>query len=250
MCKDFNLEEYKVEVQRKISEKVEGLTQVASHKYKILCENYSSAVIEPEPYPGYTVIAKPFPIDQANQQELERVQKSLFKSVSGFVPSPPDSFHLTVAELLSGQTFTALMKQPEWDAAFAGRVNDLLDRRAVQDSDMTIRGIIAGIGAFPGVVVAIVDFDSEIEYGRIIELRNTIYGDRALMSSSVKRSYPFLGHITLGYLESAPVRGLDEVLSVIRLKEPFGWEFNINGVGLHHFSNLSTYSKAGPIYRL
>ena len=65
---------------------------------------YNSGTREPLPFPGYTILAEPYPLNlniNINiQQELINIQNKLEKQVNGFVPVPPETFHLTIADLI------------------------------------------------------------------------------------------------------------------------------------------------------
>lgn len=249
MIKDYDYDTYQRTTRRRTSKKVESLTQRRAGKYQI--HSFNKAKTKPIAYPGLTILASPFLIDEKNTGRLKHIQNSLQNNVLGFAPVAPSSFHMTIADLICGDNYVQLSKLPGNDDYFKRVVKELLKNASLRSKGDPVQACIVGIGSFPGVVIALVDFKTEDDYRKIIDLRNQIYKDQLRIDFGVKRKFPFQGHITLGYLETAPPKGLDNALSFIRSKEDFNdWEFEINKVGLYSFRNISEYRLESDPYAI
>jgi 2'-5' RNA ligase len=253
MGKHLNYDSYQKEIREKAEQLVETLTKKPANRYRIHYRSDSKVQFEPRAYSGYTILARPYPIDFANRSKLEAIQRTLRDNVFGFAPVPSETFHMTIANLVSGNIYEAISETPNLEPTFRRTIETILDDILTPQEEIPLTSHIIGIGSFPGVVVALVDFKRENHYSRIEILRNHIYKNPFLTSSGVRHDRPFLGHITLGYLEAVPPTGLDNVVSNIRLQENFSsddWAFEIREVALHSFRSMSEYQLAGPPHRI
>jgi len=239
MSLDLTHAEYRRGTFERITQSVEALTVSSSGKYSFYCQ-HGTVIVKPNHYSGYTVIADPYPTPNL-QSFVSPIVTTLAESVAGFVPVPIETLHMTVADLVSGARYVAIEQR--------GRTRELEDRvtklLSAWGSDQVI-GHVCGIGSFPSVIVAIVDFEDSVAYNRIVDLRDTIYTDPNLASLGVSRVFPFQGHITLGYLETAPARNLDQKISELRMQNRFGLAVPITCPSLYRFPNMSKYERIGP----
>jgi len=239
MAVDLTFEAHRSELARKAAETVSCFVRGPAGKYRPWSVGGSRFEAEPIPCPGCTVLAKPFPIEGGISALLQGWQNTLASRSTAFVPVPPDSFHMTVADLVAGAEYVELRRDGR-DAALHQRVQSILATHRFEDR---LQGIICGVGAFPISAVAFVDFENSTAYRELLRLRNAIYGDTELSRSGVERRCPFIGHITLGYFESDTPSGIDAALDEIR--NAFSpARFSIDEVGLFVFSDMSHYNEA------
>jgi 2'-5' RNA ligase len=223
---DLEFLEYKAYVQQKCWEKAEDFMAPLGR--------YDGA--RPVPHPGCTVLATPYPVTSIAAQ-LDSLQSGLGAEVHGFARVPSGTYHMTIANLLSGARYeTALGEKTSWDS-FDAEVKSIIGKHRQH----TIDAQIVGLGAFPGAIVAIVDFPSQQDYRKLVELRNDIYSDETVSNFGVPGQSSFLGHITLGYVESRATNGLDLALDKVREQMPVSIPFVIAGAGLYRFSDMSQY---------
>jgi 2'-5' RNA ligase len=228
---DNSFTDYRAQCQEKLQEAV---TTQTSHKYEVFYVNAEHMRVSAAHYPGLTIIAEPYPLLEDNiRADLAVLQNKLIQ-VPGFVPVPASSFHMTIADLISGEAF-----DPTTSGAIRQEIEPILTRWN-RDCDV-LHGHIIGLSTFPGCVIAIVDFTQQSAYERIIALRDALYVNTKLARLNITRPpYPFQGHVTLGYLLTPPTGRLRQVIESHRIfNRPY--KFDIRGAGLYAFANMSAY---------
>ena len=160
---------------------------------------------EPIGHPGYTVITPTFVDESKNISTYARlgdVQHFLLKrlGVATNAPAPVTAFHLTVADLVAGKTYTEKVqgsKQQRLLQALSSVFNQLPLHGG-------IRLQISGLSLFAaGFIIAVAQAADASGYKRLMLLRNAIYDDTQLRDLGVERRFKFTGHITLAYIEDA-----------------------------------------------
>jgi hypothetical protein len=216
----------------------EAPTEEASRRFQFFCTASGAAEIRPRPHAGLTVLAEPSPIrERPVRRKLETIQRGLLQ-VPGFVPVPPDSFHLTLANLISGPDYEEA--GPACIAEIRQALAGVFEGRRFGD-DRPVIGRLRGAVTLSGCVVVAVDF-SEADYGQIVELRQAIYA--ALEGTMPAREHPFFGHVTLGYLASPAREELEAALPLYRDLD--GWTFTVRGAGLYTFHDMTAFCPVGP----
>lgn len=243
MTMDRQFAEYRQSVEQKLSERVEGITQRASGKYRFLATGDDGrASVVPARYPGYTVLAQPYAPSALVGALQPIVDEILAAEIAGFAPVPRDTLHMTVADLVHGVDWNVPPDERKRELIWHAR--NALNRVATDGLEITAS--IRGIGCAPSVVIAVVDFEKESDYAKLMDIRNAVYSGSDLAALGVERGSPFLGHVTLGYLESAPPLGLDEVIGRINDQ----WvevSYEINSAALYSFENMSGYDPVPAI---
>jgi 2'-5' RNA ligase len=158
---------------------------------------------EPVGHPGYTVITPTFVDESENIDTYARlgdVQHFLLKRL-GIVtnaPAPVTAFHLTIADLVAGGTYTEKVqgsKQQQLLQALSFVFNQLA-------LDGEIRLQVLGLSLFAtGFIIAVVGAADASGYERLMLFRNAVYDDTQLCNLGVERKFKFTGHITLAYIE-------------------------------------------------
>jgi 2'-5' RNA ligase len=143
----------------------------------------------PEPRPGCTVLAGPYPITSI-KTEMALLQNQLRGQCPEFAGVPTGTLHMTVADLKAGKEYLGLAADERVElCAEAARILD--GHRFPHNT----AGTIAGIGVFPSVVIALISF-SPAAYQAVMAARDAIHTGLGLCPQ-----FPFVGHITLGYVE-------------------------------------------------
>ena len=239
--KDRSYPEYQDSLASSVGEPLSALTLQPSGRYRFHKE---AKTWKPITCRGITILAEPYPIGGSVVPALKTLQEKIQQLTPDFAPVPPETFHLTVADLIWGDKYTALIQSQGGEiqnTQMFQRVDDIL--KGVDGRLLTQNATIVGVGGFPGAVVAFVNVD-DAAYRSIITFRDKIYSDLILAQYGVFRERPFLGHITLGYIEGVPPQGLDDALNDIRFTTDFTlpqWTFELSDVGIYRFSNMSEY---------
>ncbi len=247
---DLSHTEYRKSLVASVGESLETLSSKPAGKYQL--PSPTTKERKPVDCPGITLLAEPirakdpcnpYAIEGFIAKNLEKLQDKIKGETSRFVPVPPETLHLTVADLLWEERYEVLINSQGSEiqkTPLFQEIDRLLKR--LGGSSTSLSATIVGVGGFPGVVVALVDFESS-DYDRIKSCRDEIYSNFVLANYGVFREYPFLGHVTLGYIEAVPPYRLDSVLNEIRLTNPFGWTFQFETVGIYQFENMSAYKQ-------
>lgn len=159
---------------------------------------------KPRRHAGYTLITPNFPDDAVNIKayvHLGDTQQRFFgKLESGqYVLAPVSAFHLTVARLVSG---------PEYEKRIMGRQDQFFIETLAKEfrqfpSFKSIEMMIRGVSVLPGgFIAALLEAAQEDDYQRLLSFRNQLYGNGTLKSFGVEPKRPFIGHVTLAYIQA------------------------------------------------
>ncbi len=216
----------------------------------------------PEAFPGYSVITPPAAEDGVNQafyQNLQDCQQQLVKNLEPDLIAlvTPESLHLTVADLIWDQSYTAAVNA---DANFETKLCQQIadSSKSYQDSNSTpVRWQIMGLMLRPrAIAVSLVPCD-ENSYDRMIAYRRTIYQNPGLMDLSIEQQYYLTAHITIAYFgnvaQSFDRTNFSNLLQDLNLQ----WidqpqELSISQVELRRFSDMSNYHREAdwPVVKL
>jgi hypothetical protein len=207
----------------------------------------------PEKFPGYSVITPPATVDTANQafyQNLQDCQQQLVKNLEPDLIAlvAPESLHLTVADLIWDQSYTAAVAA---DTNFETKLRQQIGESfsSYQESSPTpVRWQIMGLMLRPrAIAISLVPCD-ENSYDRVTAFRRAIYQNPGLMALSIEQQYYFTAHITIAYFGDVAQpfdrAHFSNVLQDINLQ----WidkpqELSIDQVELRHFSDMTHYHR-------
>lgn len=163
---------------------------------------------EPAPFPGYTVMTPPAGEDAHNQvfySDLETLQKQLHDHLGSelFIPLPPDTFHLTVADLIWGADYQATAQEkPNFDNQLLDCLTRTFQRIQPQDGNLLFKPV--GLMLMNRAIgLCFIPADESTHQG-ITHLRRTLYQNPEIIALGIEPQYPYTAHITLGYLGSIP----------------------------------------------
>lgn len=166
---------------------------------------------QPVPFPGYTVLTPPYQDDLGNESFYHQVtltQQQLIQKIEPnfLIPVPPESFHLTLADLIwennyrdavqTDQNFNQKLKQAISDSFQAYEKLDLEKGQCQWQ--------ILGLLVFPRALVLGLVPCNELSYNKIFQLRRSIYQNQELIGLGIEQQYHFTAHITLGYFDTIP----------------------------------------------
>ncbi|GAB3221111.1 hypothetical protein [Spirosoma arcticum] len=158
-------------------------------------------------YEGYAVVSM-VDTNPSNADLSDRLQNMQHQLVSCFdLPEtcfllPPDSFHQTVANTLSDDRFRENVVANGLEEQYPSLIQTAFDQISTTTEPEPIRMRLVGLSLFSGAIGILGIFDQQADYERILHFREQFYADENLARLTVRRTRPFIGHITLAYLEA------------------------------------------------
>ncbi|HXB33748.1 MAG TPA: hypothetical protein VNV35_10015 [Puia sp.] len=211
---------------------------------------HSAGQWRPQPYPGFAVISMvdEYPGNAALPGILAAVQKGLIERCpweGAIYLLPPDSFHQTVANMLSEGRYLQRIVEPGLEAEYPEVVARAMSGGGAGPIEMQLIGLSI-FGTAVGVLGVIAE---EEQYRRILQFRAGLYADPGLAALDVRMTRPFIGHITLAYIEKELTdeqrRQLAEAAGILneQIKEvrPV---FSFSGTGLRRYEHLSAFIRS------
>ncbi len=116
---------------------------------------------------------------------------------------PAASFHQTVANTLSDDRYRQHVVASGLTTVYPSMVERAFAGVPAASQTQPIRMRLAGLSLFSGAIGILGVFDNIADYERIVAFREAFYADADLAALTVRRTRPFIGHITLAYLETA-----------------------------------------------
>jgi 2'-5' RNA ligase len=160
---------------------------------------------------------------------------------------PPESFHQTIANILSNHRYQQQLIDQKLLEDFTSII-DAACNNLSQIKAEPIKMRMQGITFFNNAIGILGIFDKVSDYKRITDFRASFYGHAILEQVEVKMIRPFIGHITLAYIESDMSAGEKITLSecVIKLNseiEKAHLLFTMPSTTLTYFMHLNNFSK-------
>lgn len=214
---------------------------------------YHEGIWTPGEYEGFAVVSM-LSENHGNEPlaaRLTEVQKELQYHLLpryAFYYLPSESFHQTVANTLSDDRFKRNILDHGLEDAYPGIVSRAFRKIPPPPSDEPIRMKMAGLSVFGTAIGILGIIDDENDYNRITGFRKAFYADKNLAKLDVRMTRPFIGHITLAYIEHSPNKNQKEYLSVVisELNEALEREenyFYISQTALRRYHHLAEFIK-------
>ncbi len=211
--------------------------------------------IQAAPFPGYSVTTPPWADEQHNQafyEQLQTFQQQLSQRLGAdlFAPVPPDSFHLTLADLIWDSDYRHAAKTPEFEPQLRDRIAQSFSKAepAVQGqiNSWQAMGLILRTRA---VGICLAPRNQEA-YDRVLKLRRAIYQNSDLIGLGIEQQYDFTAHITLGYFMEAAANPDHDHLSHALIELNEWWlnlttpqELQIHRAELRKFDDMTDYHR-------
>ncbi len=207
----------------------------------------------PTAFPGYTVITPPGSEDSKNLKlyaSLKQYQARIAETLGSemVAPLPPESFHVTIADLIWNGAYLHASESPGFDAQLRDRVASSFRQCQSMITGQAIRFQVVGLMVMARAIAVCLATTDDSGYERILKLRRSLYQNSDLIEIGIEQQYYFTPHITLGYFGKVP---LD--LDRDRLSQTFdelhqAWledypdnEFLIHQVEFRKFNNMAEY---------
>lgn len=175
---------------------------------------------------------------------VEKVNSDIYNKIYLL---PENSFHQTIANALSNIKYNQLIVEKGIEHTFHENIKQVISEYKCVFSDKSIRMKMIGLGIFGNAIGALGVFDDPYEYNSILNFRDHFYNHEISSRLGIQKTRPFIGHITLAYIESdlslIERKALVEVASSINEQ----WQnekhyFFIDSTYLTSFTNLASFS--------
>lgn len=207
----------------------------------------------PESYPGYAIISMvdgnkgnellPFQLSALQDELRNRLRPS-----GAYYMLPVASFHQTVANTLSADRFKRHIADKGLEPAYPGMVAKAFASMPGKPPRRPIRMHLAGLSIFGTSLGLLGVFEREDDYDRLIRFRSHFYNDAGLSDIDIRRTRPFIGHITLAYIEQDLDKGQREYLASVvtgmnKLIPQKNYFFLLSNTGLKRYDHLAEFKK-------
>ena len=204
----------------------------------------------PQPYPGFAVVSMvdenpgntPLP-DALKAIQVELLEQCPWEGC--LYPLPASSFHQTVANTLSEERFLQYIVRPGLEPVYPDLIATVFEKMPVRPAS-TLPMRLIGLSIFGTALGILGVFDNEADYCRILDFRSAFYGDPGLQALDIRMTRPFIGHITLAYIEAdLNTRQREELAAAVhRINRSLGRSlpaFNLSLAGLRRYHHLSAF---------
>jgi hypothetical protein len=212
---------------------------------------YNGAGWEPQSYPGFAVVSM---VDEnPGNESVVTVLRAMAAGLMERCPwegsiylLPADSYHQTVANTLSEKRFLDHIVDAGLEGEYPGMVEKAFSRIAPTAQAQPLAMKMIGLSIFGTALGVLGVFENVADYQRILHFRSGFYSDPGLAALDVRMTRPFIGHITLAYIEAdltgeqrqqlaASVHALNGQLKEV---EPV---FHLSSTGLRRYEDLSAF---------
>jgi hypothetical protein len=207
----------------------------------------------PVAFPGYSIITPTANEDAANRslyENLQQCQQQIVKQVAPDLVALvlPDSFHMTVADLVWDNSYRALADK---DPAFEGNLRQQI-AAGMSGYKATINEAVSwqvmGLMLRPRAISVSFVPANEESYDRVLAFRRSVYQNPGLMSLGVEQQYHFTAHITIAYFGNVQQEFDQQALSHTLQDLNLQWieaapELSFSRVELRKFTDMNTYQR-------
>jgi hypothetical protein len=212
-------------------------------------------------FPGYTVITPPGQEDGKNADlygQLATYQKQISQKLGTdvFIPIPPESFHLTLADVIWDSAYLHACQDPLFDKQLHQQIRQSFQQCDPFSIGQPIRFQVIGLMVMTRAIAVALAATDEVGYYNILNLRRSIYQNSGLMEIGIEQQYYFTPHVTLGYF--GDLSGCDRATLSQQLDElNQRWigtaqqEFWVYQAELRKFPNMTSYTRESdwPTFR-
>ncbi len=213
---------------------------------------YQDGAWVPNSYVGHAVVTMvgSTPANAALVSSLGSIQNGLLERLSApcsFYPLPVASFHQTIANTLSAEKHQRLVVDRGLAADFPGIVTNTFADIPTAGAPEALTMRMVGLSIFGTALGVLGVFDREADFHRVLHFRDHFYGDVRLANLGVRRTRPFIGHITLAYVEqelddATRTQLVDVVTSINRELSLHTLHFHLPAAELRAYRHLAEFT--------
>lgn len=214
----------------------------------------------PLPYKGYAFVSmvRNHPENEEfyfETIEIQNLLKRLLHNDKKYYMLPHDSFHQTIANTFSDKRYQSNVVSRGVEHEYSLLVKQAVEAIPSRTVPRPLQLKIIGIGIFSTVLAFIADIPDKEDYDAILMLRNNIYTAASLTRIGLRRTRPFIGHLSLAYIEDQLSESeRDQLVTVCDTINGYisqkNLVFNILYTELRRYNDLSAfyYEKEFPRY--
>ena len=208
---------------------------------------------QPQEYEGFAVVS------MLNDNEdndllaarLKEIQKELqynLQPTYAFYQLPPESFHQTVANTLSADRFKSNILNAGLEETYPEMIGNAFNQIESTGEELPLLMNMNGLSVFGTAIGLLGTFEKESDYNRVTGFRAGFYNNQQLAKLDVKMTRPFIGHITIAYIEHQLNKNQKDHLATVinEINESLAQEknyFNIAKTGLRRYHHLAEFIK-------
>lgn len=182
-----------------LNERAEKLK--STNKFK-----YVDGVWQPQDYKGYAIVSMldTNPNNETLSETLVSFQNQIQETMqlpNHFYMMPQASFHQTVVNTLSGSRFKEHIINKDLEKKYPEIIKNALDKASDIPLQSPLKMNFSGIAIFGSAIGILGIIKDEQHWKAIIQLRKELYSNPELNQHDIKRTRPFIAHITLGYID-------------------------------------------------
>lgn len=216
----------------------------------------------PAPYPGHAVVSMVAGPEEnrALGAPLREFQRELLAGLPEpglLYPLPEASFHQTIANTLSGENHQRLVVEAGREADYPRMVTETFSEIPAATESASLAMRLVGLSIFGTAVGLLGIFNHEQDFQRVLHFRDHFYGHPRIDGLGIRRTRPFIGHITLAYVEreldaATRSRFVEVVASINRAISLQVLHFHLNFAELRAYEHLAEFKPLPglPQYRL
>jgi hypothetical protein len=157
-----------------------------------------------------------------------------------------DSYHQTIANTLSSDRYIENVKIQGLGKEYPAIIGKAFSQISMSGYDTPIKLKMIGCNVFGSCIALLGTFANEQDYYRIMQFRDQFYHNLSLNNLNIRRTRPFVGHITFAYLgrdlSTIERKHLASTLNRINSQiQNWNIEFNISQAGLMYYKDLSSF---------
>ncbi len=161
---------------------------------------------QPVPYVGHAVVSmlSGFPENRQLANHLHTVRSKLdhaFPDGRTLYLLPEASYHQTVANTLSDDRHERLVVQRGLAERYPSLVTGVFSDFVPVFASRPLAMQMVGISIFGTSLGLLGVFENEEDFGRVVHFRNSFYAHSQIASLGITRTRPFIGHLTVAYIE-------------------------------------------------
>jgi len=174
-------------------------------------------------FPGYSVMTPPGVDDVDNAACYELMKQQQHQLVTQLepellLPVPPDSFHVTLADLIWSDAYHAAAENPSFEESLQHHIATIFqDVEPLVTHTEPIRWQVLGLLVMPRAIGIALAPSSEAAYDRITKVRRALYQSPDLIALGIEQQYHFTAHVTLGYFGEIPPQLSQDAAIIDRL---------------------------------
>ncbi|MBW4622206.1 MAG: DUF1868 domain-containing protein [Cyanosarcina radialis HA8281-LM2] len=157
-------------------------------------------------FPGYSVITPSWEEESENSEfyaNLKALQADLVERLDDnlLVPIPPESFHLTLADLIWDSAYRELAaSKPDFEEQLREAIAQSFGQcQQAVEGHAPSGWQIFGLMVMPRALAVCLLPQNRDAYEQILQLRRFIYQNPRLIALGIEQQYHFTPHVTLGY---------------------------------------------------